>query len=1041
MISHKEMTISMIDKQNCTLAELQIENQRLSKKLSELELELEAMRSEAYRYQTEAWIHLHSRRYRLGDLLVNAAKSPFKLLRLPYDLLQLRHSVERPRVQSAKRTSAVKPIKRLPPAQYGREEIIELNRRYLHAYDFGENQPLVSIIICTHNGLDNLRRLLASLCDRSFYTHYELVVVDNASTDGTLAFLEEQKAHFEITVIRNEDNESFSHANNQGAQAAKGEYLLFLNNDIEVTDGWLDELLMCALEHPDASAVGAKLLYPEIPEDSINAGRSFYTQHTGIAFRASEFNGQTFVRPYNRCLQEAFTDGEDGQARRIAAVTAACLLMKKNVFDAIGGFEECYIYGYEDVDLCLKAYRGGYHNYYCPSALLFHYEFGTQSTSRHDEVIKRRTNNIRCFRARWNDVLTSELFADKLSGACLFSEAPLTVAFAVTEAHAAATAGDYFTAMELATALEKRGCRIQYLCRTSGADWYHVGEHVDVLISMLDSYDLSQIRGASPALLTIAWARNWFTRWCKNPSIRAYDILLASSETACAYMQKMTGREASLFPIATNADRFLSIMRAQEDDEMRARFESDYVFTGSYWNSERQITDALHPDTLPYRFRVFGKNWESVPAFAPYSGGFIHYDEIPYAYKYTKIVVDDANAATSGFGSVNSRVFDALACGRLVLTNGVKGAQETFHGMLPCFENAESFSRLLTQYMEDEALRSETVQKLQRFVLENHTYEVRADALLGMLGARMTIREKHIAILAPVPKWEQAEQWGDYHFAVAMKKCFETRGYTAEIRILPEWDRPFNGRTVIVLRGLNAYQPRPQHINIMWNISHPDDVPVEEYNQYDMVYVASDAWAQKLSSELTTRVEPLLQCCDPDVFAPGPEGDTHYELLFVGNSRKVFRKILRDLLPTPYDLSVYGTHWRGLIPSSCIKGQNIPNCVLSQTYRSCDILLNDHWDDMRDKGFISNRLFDGLASGAFIITDKVKGLDEVLPGCVVAYSDREDLKQKVQYYMEHPEERREIAARGQEIVRSEHTFMSRVSRMIAFIESQREEAR
>jgi len=127
-------------------------------------------------------------------------------------------------------------------------------------------------------------------------------------------------------------------------------------------------------------------------------------------------------------------------------------------------------------------------------------------------------------------------------------------------------------------------------------------------------------------------------------------------------------------------------------------------------------------------------------------------------------------------------------------------------------------------------------------------------------------------------------------------------------------------------------------------------------------------------------------------------------LLFVGNSRRVYRKILRDLLPTDHNLSVYGADWDRLIDKKYIKGKHIPNNELHQAYSSCKILLNDHWEDMREKGFISNRIFDGIACGAYIISDSVAGLDELFGNRVDTYNTTEELNQLIEKALANPKE-------------------------------------
>ena len=621
---------------------------------------------------------------------------------------------------------------------------------------------------------------------------------------------------------------------------------------------------------------------------------------------------------------------------------------------------------------------------------------------------------------------------DKINRTGIFSESPLTIAFAVTEAFDDATAGDYFTALELANSLEKRGCIIQYLSRKGPGDWYQIEKNVDILISMLDVYDLSKVKNRNPGLLTIAWARNWFDRWCNNPSIYKYTFILSSCQKGCDYISERTGRNAILFPIATNVDRFYDI-KNQPDDKEKEQFECDYVFTGNYWNDSREIVDIIQPEKIPYKFRVFGLNWENIPQFAPYTGGFINYKKMPCVYKYAKIVVDDANRATKKYGAVNSRVFDAIAAGCLVLTNGKVGAEETFCGILPTYSNKKEFTKLIIFYMRNPQEREKKIEELKNFVLENHTYDIRADYLLNIVKERYKLREEKISILAPVPKLEEAESWGDYHYAIAMKKYLERKNFRVNIKILPEWEIESDEKYVILLRGISRYVPKMNQINIMWNISHPDDISLNEYNQYDMVYVSSSIWAMQLKDNVGVPVKILLQCTDPEIFFAKEPSEKKYQLLFVGNSRKVFRKIIRDMIPTNYDLSVFGKDWEEIIDAKYIKGTNIPNKELGKVYSECDILLNDHWDDMKEKGFLSNRLFDGLAAGAFIISDDVKGLSNELKECIVTYRDRDDLHEKVKYYMEHPIERHKIAQKGQSLVRNQHTFEKRVDEIVRFI--------
>ena len=906
--------------------------------------------------------------------------------------------------------------------------IINKNLSLINLQSFKDNSPLISIIILNKNGYLHLKRLFKDFKKNIEYPTYEIIIVDNASNDYSISFLENIKNSLPLKIIRNNINKSFSEANNQAAKLAKGEYLLFLNNDVEPTYGWLNQMMQAAIESEDTGAIGAKLIYPDCSNSQFNKHQSFKIQHEGIVFK-EESNG--FIKPYNLNNNEPFNNTNINLQDK-AAVTASTLLIEKDKFWKVGGYDEGYNYGYEDVDLCLKLLKKGYNNIYCPTALLYHYEFGTQETDKKRKIRKRRLRNRELFKKKWNHWLHKQLFKDKLYNERLFSDNPLKVAFVVTESGKDASAGDYFTAYELSEYLKEFGWKITFLLRRGPHDWYNVDSDVDILISLLDVYDPRKIRCTNKSLIKIAWLRNWFERWIINPGLSNYDLILASSEIACNYIENKTGLKTFLLPIATNPNKFNDQILAND------KYLSDYCFTGSYWNDPREIMDMLDPENMHYKFMLFGKNWENFVKFKKYYHGFLNYSKLPEVYASTKIVIDDVNRGAKNFGAVNSRVYDAISGGTLVLTNDETSAHEIFNDKLPVYKSKEELNYLIQYYLTNENSRKAKIKELQEIVLEKHTYENRANTLRNILEQQYILKTK-IAIKIPAPKWKQAHEWGDYHLAVSLKKEFEKNDCNVTLQVLSEWNSDLDSDcdVIIVLRGLSKYYPKDQHFNIMWNISHPDEVTIEEYNQYDYVFIASEVWTQKImdSVHLSTPIEALLQCTDPELFYPDYSDEYQHELLFVGNSRKVFRKIIKDLLPTDKDLSVYGKDWKKFLNKRYIKGKQIPYSELRKAYSSCKILLNDHWDDMRDKGFVSNRIFDGFASGAFIISDNVEGSENIFGNTLISYNKSSELKDLIDNYLDKEEERIKKSKVGRNIVVKHHTFNKRVNKILEVIKS------
>lgn len=256
-------------------------------------------------------------------------------------------------------------------------------------------------------------------------------------------------------------------------------------------------------------------------------------------------------------------------------------------------------------------------------------------------------------------------------------------------------------------------------------------------------------------------------------------------------------------------------------------------------------------------------------------------------------------------------------------------------------------------------------------------------------------KKQTIYIKIPVPYWSIAKQWGDYYLAQELKQELKKLGYKVIIHCHSQWDNNHKvNSTVIVFRGLYSYNTRKKDFNIMWNISHPKDIIIDEYKTYHHVFISSLFLVDKLRPILKQKVSLLDQCTNLDKFFPiDSVANKKYDLLFVGNTRGVFRKIIKDLLPSNYKIGIIGSGWENYIDKKYIIKKFAPNSELNKLYNSTNILLNDHWDDMKDYGFVSNRIFDGMGSGCQIISDKPKGnIDRFNGKNVYFYEGEKELK-------------------------------------------------
>ena len=255
-----------------------------------------------------------------------------------------------------------------------------------------QGKPLVSVIIPNKDEKETLQTCMEMLNSNTSYQNFEIIIIENNSTtDEIFRYYKELSKDPRIHLLRWGKEFNYSAINNFGVAHAKGEYLLFLNNDIKsINPDWMEELLgVC--QRPEVGGVGAKLIYPD---NTI--------QHAGCVVGMGGIAGHMFVdMPADRTgyLHKA------SLLQDMSAVTAACLMMKKEVFEEAGGFTEELAVAFNDVDLCLKVRKNNHLIVYDPYAKLYHMESKTRGAEDSKEKVRRFQTEIEYMRCHWLDIL------------------------------------------------------------------------------------------------------------------------------------------------------------------------------------------------------------------------------------------------------------------------------------------------------------------------------------------------------------------------------------------------------------------------------------------------------------------------------------------------------------------------------------------------------------------------------------------------------------------------------------------------------------
>lgn len=276
------------------------------------------------------------------------------------------------------------------------DELTSFPGNFAHSID-PEKEPLVSIVIPTRDHVDLLRQCVQSILAKTTYGRFEIVIVDNGSVEGeTLRYLQELDEAGSARVLRYDAPFNFSAINNFAVAQTSGDVIVFANNDLEViTPAWLDELVSHAMRR-EVGAVGCMLYYPN---DTV--------QHAGIILGL----GEARVAGHAYHLQQRGYPGQMCRmhlTQQLSAVTAACMAVRREVFDEVGGFDEALGVAFNDVDLCLRIRAAGYAIVWTPRAEMYHHESASRG---HDDAGPRKNRFLgeaRFMKDRWSTSLLDD---------------------------------------------------------------------------------------------------------------------------------------------------------------------------------------------------------------------------------------------------------------------------------------------------------------------------------------------------------------------------------------------------------------------------------------------------------------------------------------------------------------------------------------------------------------------------------------------------------------------------------------------------------
>ncbi len=853
----------------------------------------------------------------------------------------------------------------------------------------------VSIILLNLNGGDMVVHSIQSIVDKMRPCD-ELIVVDHGSDDGSIEKVKQFSGkENNIIIWERGKNYTFSESNNSAVDRAKNEIIVFINNDIVLEDGDFDDLSN-VLGEEKIEIIGGLLYDAPIEEFSIKYKNSFprCLQHRGIGLN---IGGGNFIQAYD--INAKHTPQErDSDYLQVVATTGALMAIRKEFFLNIGGFREKYIYGQEDVDICLRASLEHQAKIaICNKFKALHYHGYTRlrQNSKHRTKGANLIDNRLILNDYFDKTIRKKLkdknfldIANPVKANCK------RIAFIVSDLSVNTSKGDVFTAFELANALNKKySCECYFLLPNKRIDC----NKFDIIINLIHSARIDILDKLRSDAIIIGWMRNWFDKWSQLPDIDMYDIIYCSSKHACSYIEDQIKFTVQYLPLAAGANA-VKLGKERKLRKIKNNEKINYTFIGSYFNSPREITRLLDPTSIPYPFKLYGHNWEKHGKFSAYTLGPINYFDTVEKYVETNLVIDDANIATKKWGSVNCRVFDSLALGIDVTTNGIVGAAELFGDLVKTYDSQESLTKNIIKSLESDT--SNSTKLLQDIVLNNHTYENRAEQIWNDVDK--LISSKHVRIHTSIPKPSCSLQWGDLYLARSIRYELQKNNLRCNISVGESDERRFSSREDLALnlRGIESVRQLNKQSFFTWFISHPELYEIAELVEFGNIAISSKIFKKKIE-DLRSEVndtKPLYIPQFSTIKSPETPPEILCDFIFIGNTRNIYRESVKYAIKSGLDVRVIGSGWDKYISKKYILKNLVSNSELGSAYALGRVVLCDHWDDMKKFGFVSNRIYDCLSIGKPILTDYARDIESDLTDkekkYVFTYNSFEDFKVK-----------------------------------------------
>lgn len=506
----------------------------------------------------------------------------------------------------------------------------------------------------------------------------------------------------------------------------------------------------------------------------------------------------------------------------------------------------------------------------------------------------------------------------------------------------------------------------------------------------------------------IAWLYKWDENWIK--SLNKFDYVLTGTNKMKLFIETKYNVKCYNFSIGCNLCKTFN----------KDKPHYDVLFDVHEYNKYIDYIINFIKDNNDKKIKIIGNEWLKLVTsktdkefLSKYYSDVCINNDLNEIYKNSKIIVDLSDEKYLKYGCASNKITRAISNKKVIITNNDESSKEIFQNKLVTFSSYEEMITNIRNYLNDNNKYTTNVNNLFNYgkLLLDNRKMVNSLTCIKLFQKNKIKNDIIIKICGrgqPNFTFSDCALWGDLYMANNISRQLESKyGIICQICLLNDWYNydMYNCNNVLFLRGISIYNPRPKNNNMVLFISHPETYTDKEFKKYNKIICCSKIFCEKIKNNLKLSDDDIIYALQPIDIPNNIETETKimYDAVFIGNKIRERESVLWLTRDNLNKVRIFGDKWQDKHVNPIINNiKSINNDNVFDIYSKSKIILNDTWKDMREKGFISNRVLEGSITNNNIITDDVYGLNNFGLENIFIFKNKTELNQLFEKLVKKP---------------------------------------